>query len=568
MREKKIRINEEQYRRLFEGVDWTADDDSVNIHVNQDMTDKGNKSGALSVDTRAFGSKNDILYGDGSMNANTKALRQMYFDRNEQYSELQKLLTQIPNARNLNDLKWDGFNWSPKLLRKIESVDSLEELKEWLLKTMERIGMDVSVYTNTYRRVDQTPREDKIARYKIGVIPNTDIRFIALFTMSNFNFSDAIKHGTIRGGHQNVADALEDKSGTNKTRVTYDDDRIEPNIAANFSLDNVQQGHYKQSWDYNGKNGYTSIAQFLDKSVLYAHYALKEEGYRPDVIISAPSSSKFNDYYCTNLANKLGVKYIPNFIKRNILNVVIDNVNEDDLVKNGIPQKDIEKFKTQVKNIAYTEISAMALQPIRNLVNRCVDPLSFIPISKSSREKIGFNDVLKFIQYKVAEYIKQTFTNNDVICSNLVQNLIRLNIKNQASWYQDEYVQNMIFTKIGKRNLNAACEEALNIVREHAELIKEKGYKIDTSATAFKITKFDKRFRQYLNNIYVVADEMCNENGQLFKSLANSNFLIFDEDVNSGATLKMVVDALVQKIPNHNTRQIMGLVNAYSSSGR
>ena len=50
---------------------------------------------------------------------------------------------------------------------------------------------------------------------------------------------------------------------------------------------------------------YTSINQFIDKSIMYASYALKEENFYPDFIVAAPSSSKFNHYYCTNLSRKI-----------------------------------------------------------------------------------------------------------------------------------------------------------------------------------------------------------------------------------------------------------------------
>ena len=53
---------------LFEGVDYSFNNDtgSVDFSINQDKTDKGNVSGGLSVDTRVFGTKDDILNGDGT----------------------------------------------------------------------------------------------------------------------------------------------------------------------------------------------------------------------------------------------------------------------------------------------------------------------------------------------------------------------------------------------------------------------------------------------------------------------------------------------------------------------
>ena len=51
------------------------------------------------------------------------------------------------------------------------------------------------------------------------------------------------------------------------------------------------------------------------------------------------------------------------------------------------------------------------------------------------------------------------------------------------------------------------------------------------------------------------------------KQYRNAKFLIFEEDINSGATLKLCIDALEEKIPDANEKNIMCLVNAYSAKG-
>jgi hypoxanthine phosphoribosyltransferase len=51
------------------------------------------------------------------------------------------------------------------------------------------------------------------------------------------------------------------------------------------------------------------------------------------------------------------------------------------------------------------------------------------------------------------------------------------------------------------------------------------------------------------------------------KQYRNAKFLIFDEDINSGATLKIVIDALEEKLPENTENNMMCLVNAYSASG-
>lgn len=77
-----IKITEKQYKKyLLEGVTYTKQDPSQNnapidFSINQDMSDKAN-TGANSVDTRVFGSKNDILNGDGTAHKRNKSLTQL-----------------------------------------------------------------------------------------------------------------------------------------------------------------------------------------------------------------------------------------------------------------------------------------------------------------------------------------------------------------------------------------------------------------------------------------------------------------------------------------------------------
>ena len=50
-------------------------------------------------------------------------------------------------------------------------------------------------------------------------------------------------------------------------------------------------------------------------------------------------------------------------------------------------------------------------------------------------------------------------------------------------------------------------------------------------------------------------------------TLVKANFLIFDDDMNSGATLKLVCDALQDKLDNSDNK-IKCLVNGFSLNGR
>ena len=104
----------------------------------------------------------------------------------------------------------------------------------------------------------------------------------------------------------------------------------------------------------------------------------------------------------------------------------------------------------------------------------------------------------------------------------------------------------------------------VNISTQYAEILATKGYKLNTKRT--KITNFKKHLREYIHNLYVIADEHLT-NGNLQKRYGNAKFLIFDEDINSGATLKLTIDALEDKLPAQTSNNLICLVNAYSASG-
>ena len=200
----------------------------------------------------------------------------------------------------------------------------------WLNSAINRDTNIKNAYGDKYARTTSAAKNDKnalVPRYNLTKVPGTTIDVIALYLTTDFNFSDALKHGKLR--QNGLTDELlgitpderekVKKFGTGKGQyktidVTYDNG-VTPDIKNNFSLDNntINGGdHFKKSYGLGDEN-YTSISQFMDKSILTANYVLNKIGFKPQYIVSAPSSSKFNEYYCINLSSKLGIEYIRDF---------------------------------------------------------------------------------------------------------------------------------------------------------------------------------------------------------------------------------------------------------------
>ena len=588
MERKVLKITEIQYKTIIngldilnEGVDWSKNDNgSINFSINQNKDNNSNK-GKNSVDTRVFGTKDDILRGkiltkNGNESGKSKSLEQNYKSKQAAIQFYQNVIEYVQNGRKGTIEEVPGLDTITlnSVKKWFNRGDSDNKIIDACKKSLNRISSEATQTFMTYNRVSQSHNNDNVPRYLTGIVPSTNVKYISLFSMTDFNFSDAIKHGTVRqnGNTDQILgigekDRRVDANGNLATiDVTYDGN-IKPNIAQNFSLNNVQDKHYKQQFGLNGEGGYSSVSQFLDKSVNYAAYALKQEKFSPDVIVSAPSSSKFNQYYCTNLSNKLGIPYISDFFKRNVINVRY--ANGEDLLDKGFSPKDVMEFESQAKNIAYNEIAYYVSEPIRNFLKQYETIFNNISLQKHSREKTSMKDVFDCTMI----YAYKTIVNsldNDLVSGHLCKNFL----SNQNKLYQKSYDSSHIFnevslrikTKIGQKVFNQVLMQTKELIEQYSDMLKQRGYKLRFNTKRFKITAFKKQFRPFLTNLYIIADEYMN-NGELLKRYRNAKFLIFDEDINSGATLKIVIDALEEKLPEQSSNNIMCLVNAYSASG-
>lgn len=579
---KKVYINESKLLLALEGVEWNRlDNGMISMSVNQNMDNNSNKGGN-SVDTRVFGTKDDILNGkilskNGKPMENSKSLEQDYASKKAAITAYKAIINWINGGRVGELILPSNLDkkTSTTINKWLSSSFSDNKILDLCKKSITRIESDYNRLSMTYDRVsNSTSNNGNVARYITGIVPNTDVKYISLFSMTDFNFSDAIKHGTIRQNGNtdkifNIGqdDREKDQNGNLKVLNIMYDKTVQPNVAQNFSLNGVRDGHFKQQYGLNGGNQYSSVAQFLDKSVNYAAYALRKEGFSPDFIVSAPSSSKFNEYYCHNLSNKLGIKYIGDFFKRNVINVRY--ADGEDLLSKGFSPKDVMEFESQAKNIAYNEIAYIVSEPIRNFIYDNQDIFGNISIESHSREKISLNDVFDCVIIYAYDTILENL-NEDNVSTHLVKNFLKERKKLYAKQYDSKRIfQEVSFrikTKIGVKVFNSLLMETMNLVMKYSDILKNNGYKLRFGLKRFKITSFKKMFRPFLSNIYIIADEYMS-NGELMNRFKNAKFLIFDEDINSGATLKIVIDALEEKLPEQNSRNLLCLVNAFSNSG-
>ena len=306
---------------IREGITYKSNGNgTIDASINSLQTDKANKE----VDTRIWGSKNDVLYGDGTLGKRSKSIAQKQANLEAVKNGYLKIIELLNSGADkidpaiVNDIE-DAQSKSA-FMRRIrdfnEGETTAEDMLIWAKNSYDRINLDKEISQNKVDRFSALASDnDKDFRYDVGTVPETNVEFISLYRMNDFNFSDVTKHGQFRQngltdkllGIKNSNDrSREDKlygKGRGQLKripATYDNG-LTPDVANNFSLNAATMApdteHYKKQYGLGDEN-YTSFTQFLDKSIIYAARVLKEVGYKPDVIIAPPSSSKYNKYYC------------------------------------------------------------------------------------------------------------------------------------------------------------------------------------------------------------------------------------------------------------------------------
>lgn len=570
----KIVLSETQLFDLFEGVNVNTGVSPINFSINTDKTDYGNRHYA---DTRFFGTRGDVAYGDGTYKRNG------YDGVEDEYKSTLANITLYKTA-----IRIVQHGWYKNINRLFANINSPQNVKTTVLrrlmdKTMsneEKISNftdrlnafynKLNVIQGKYDRINSIIKTGRVGRpkrisndtviprYNVGIVPNTNVKLIALFEISDFNFSDAIKHGSMRSNEKkgigNGETINKIGRGRQKARVNIEyDNGITPNVANNFSLNNVNAGHFKQQYGYNDEN-YTSVAQFMDKSIMAAAYAIRKENVQIDYILDAPSSSNFNHYYCTNLSNKLGVEYRTGFFQRNMLNVSLD---DEKMRKDGVNETIINNSKQIVSKAAISEVTSYMTDCVEKFVDENYAYLNGISLERLSRMKVDRNLLIDFIReqsYYGLLSIKQKNPKTTNLYMYLVNHFADYKKSIKSTVFNTEHISNEI-SKILRTRLSKKYQLLLseidNITTKYENILLTNGMAL-SSCKKFKATDIDERVRPYLRNAYVVADkEMAyNKNGILDKlreSLQNKHFLIVDEDMDSGATLQLLISALKDK---------------------
>lgn len=575
-----MNLFKEIYRDLVnEGITFQKNGNFINGKINSLTTDYDNKD----FDTRIFGKKEEILNGDDTYKKNGINIR--YNTKNSLVKTYKSIIDYIKNGRK-GEIYTDEFT-PAKTLNTIQNIDTMsdEEVVRKATRNIEKQGAIGGIYSGTYQRLQSLNNEEKTERYLKGVVPGTNVTLISLFKFNDFNVSDFLKNGNFRqndttdkilGIDSSERETIPKLYGRGapqqkKIQATYDNG-LKPNINGNFSLKDTNPIDYetiksddhfgRTSYDYRDTN-YHSITQFIDKSILYAAYVMKKEKITPNYIVAAPSSSKFNHNYCIRLSNKTGIEYVPDFFMKNVINVVFDR---EGLIANGVTEEKTNEIENQIRSTVYAEISNKIGQHIIQFFNKNNKYFVNVVSKKYDRKKTDIRIIESFVLNYAYEYLEQIIQNLKYVDDTLSLTILNnLNFAKKSSKIDNVYLGKQI-TNIIRKYLLKEFTLALNKMTVTMLMYRQKlinGYKPNFEAKSFKITDVPDMARQFLKDCYVIADkELSSKQGyQLLSRYKNSKFLVFDEDIQSGGTLKLLIQCMIDK--NIETKNITCLVQAY-----
>ena len=600
-----ILITEKQLKRLLfdtlmEGISYNRTGNwGIDVDIDSQQSDIANAG----FDTRLFGTADNILNGDGTKAKRVKSLKRKQEDTSYYINLLQSIKAWVENGRKGDPPSTDGIDSVSATAIKRNLNLSDEELLQWIDTTIGRISTEYQVKNNKYNRAMSSASDEKIARYNVGVVPGTNVKVICLFDFADFNVSDVIKNGYMRqnditdeklGITQSLRPMNPAFKGTGSYRnvpVTYNG--MKPNIQGNFSLNGISgDGDHFNRVSYGvNDSSYHSVAKFIDKSINYAQYALKKENIQADYILAAPSSSQFNVFYAKRLQDKTGIPFINGFFQKRIINVRFDR---EGMEKEGIDPESISAFEKRIKNAAMKEISNGIAAPIKEFIDanwslfeniafdvyrpaakRGRKPKNYVLSPEQKRymtfagSKVQKSQIYQLIATRAFDEVEKiVLQGNSQICDNTTRVILNELGKDFSSKiFNVETLANDVNNIITRRcmpSFTAAVQKMTNLVILYHEKLLE-GFTPNFDGTTFKVTKFSKNVRKYLKGAFVIADAQLNKDHKLFKRYAKKKYILFDEDMNSGATLAMLADALMDY--GIKEEDITCLVNGYSSGG-
>lgn len=606
---------------LQEGVEWKVNPDkTVNMTINDKRDDKSNLAGKFAVDNRRYSTKDNMLNGDHSskklstIQDNYELNNTLYGDKGF-YITLYKLLqqyektgaTKLPNSTVSTNIFDSAIKKSKANISKnsyvISSIKAfkdkviahadIEDILKLIRVKLQDHSLSKSVAIETHDRVinDKPDKNGLILRYYSAKIPNTQVKLISLYKFNDFNFNEVLKHAQFKQTDATQA-LLGTGSNTGFTNATIDGNKIPV----------LKNGKSDIKVFFNGDKRFPSANKFFNMTALHTKNIFKSINFKPDYILSIPSSSDYNKYYCQKLAGVLACNYLDDFFVKDYTDVKLKVPSTGKFItfdKNHLrdAKQALMEFGYNddhmvmgtlfdfVKKVQNFMIAQKIAKPIKDFVFKNKEIFDSIAIKKSDRTKCNINEIYHLIlsyTYKYLIYKSARKKNKDMlefsIYSKYIQNS-KLKVLPDKDGYDYNYIiSHFIVPLLTRREIKPqflqALKDTYTAMQSLTDELKNGGFSLSSLGDdKVMLTYVQKRMRPFVSNLYFVANKYlteADENGltQCQKDFQNKKFVIFDEDFNSGASMRLCCEAFLEKqSDSFNQNNIICLTNMFSLGG-
>lgn len=439
----------------------------------------------------------------------------------------------------------------------------------------------------------QVKEKDRLNYYKLK-LPGTNIDVISLFNFNNFAGTEVIKANRISMASDAMSKLYNKKKdgflsttfkGTENNRSPFD-----------FEFNDDFRGSIK---DKNHIN-YGSAQHFIHDVMIHGVNVLNAINYVPDFLICVPSSSSFNSEFIDKFSKQIGTcKSYDAFMVKNWLGY-------------SISDKDIETIKRHLSYLKYTAgekawddtVNVMEHTIKRGIANSFLYLISeqmqkHLKINNYTEKELNlilqfcFSQILKGHNgNKISQFLKGGTPNKNTM-RNSVKDILKNSKKDDKLFL---YIYNKLYNK------STTIQLSIEKIIKNSEISilqhlpdnqnKSKPIYIDLNKIEYKDSEVQmtslfwggamqknkdtqsklsgKSLRPLMVSVYLVneqeyvltkqGEELINElkmleNTQLNEvekvEMANRKIMIFDDDMDTGASLKLCVNSL-QKILKEN----------------
>ena len=393
-------------------------------------------------------------------------------------------------------------------------------------------------YNNRQELANQQKNKDNLSFYK-SVVPGTSVNVITLFPFKDFGGTELLKADRLSTGN----DVIQKIYGKGE----------------NGFINNIE-------FDKGSK------INFINMTLNHAKNVLQYDKFDPNYIICVPSTKNFNEDYIHQLGNFLGRPAYNAFIIKDWLSYKVDDAT----------QKKIEQHLEFLKYYSGMDEFNNTVDAVKSVIKRGVANTALWMVSKVIKDKI-FN---AFSGVNIPEAYKNVLVKYFIIelgkTNNVYQSLFHGNDNNSLTWSQtNKYDMINLPPEILKHiqaNSKAIISELQNTFKPY--ISGSKPLQIDIKKVTYKDTPQQmtslvrsgaieksvlpgQELRPLVADVYVINEpqyELTDEGGRMIESMkqtqgpqlnektkvkiANQNILIFDDDIDTGSSLKLTINAL------------------------